>query len=175
MSEEQACAVGRDREQELRQLDADLEREVFGREILGEAWVDTWGDVCGELVDSQQEQEGRWRAWVYLEHCCCAERTWGLPDEVQVLGHSWQCLKPCARYASDPDDVNAAMRIVAELLPRCGYEFQQGADGDASRWWASFGFPGAKHPYTVAEATTPQEAIARAALAFVRAEKGASA
>lgn len=151
-------------ERAQRLFDAEIEREIFGREVLGEAWVSSWQDMPGEYVSPRQEP-GLYacRAWVYLDECICADREldW---DEVRVFGHLWLCLKVCGRYT----EMDAAWRVVESLeCPRI--EDLWGAPL-ADRWEVEAGPVGAR---IKTRGATAQEAICRAALKAVRAGREA--
>jgi len=98
-------------EVEGRELDALVEREVFGREVLGEAWITPMVDTYREYADPfQQETEWAQRAHVYLGECRCADYE-PSEGEVLVFGHYAACLEVCRRYASDERWMNEAWAL----------------------------------------------------------------
>lgn len=158
-----------------RELDAAIERVVFGREILGQAFC-CWYPGGEEEVDSDQApSESHYRtgeAYVYVDRCGCEFRDPENPYDAAVIhGHLWNCLKPCRRYS---ESIAEAWRVV-EWVEAKQYGKVRLHGSHYHGWHCSVcwgqgdGDGGDSGPMPV-WGVTAQESICRAALKCLRSE-----
>lgn len=130
----EATAAGR----ELAQLDADVERLVFGREVLGMAACRPWQDGTGYYVDDEQaSRPDHVMRPVYVGPGCYGlGRCTSTDPATTVFGHWAECLEVVPAYSTD---LASAWLVVERMRDRWEFRLTRWhEDLDAPEWCALF-------------------------------------